>query len=153
AYSDAMLLPATVTAPLFWAGANPIAIYNLSLLGALVLSAFTMFLLCRMLTGDAAAAFVGGIVFGFAPYRFEQYVHLEMQTVWWIPLTLIALHRLIAGRRTRDGVLVGVLMAAQVLSGIYSAIYFAVGLVVLLPTLVIATSMRKPARLALPLAI
>src|SRR5262249_25818825 len=79
AYSDAMLLPASCVAPLFWIGANPIAIYNLTLLAGLILSALTMFLLCRTLTGDAIAAFAGGMVYGFAPYRFEQYVHVEMQ--------------------------------------------------------------------------
>jgi len=31
AYSDAMLLPGVVLAPLFWAGLNPVAIYNLAL--------------------------------------------------------------------------------------------------------------------------
>jgi hypothetical protein len=153
AYSDAMLLPAVAVAPLFWLHVNPIATYNLALLGALAISGFTMFLLCRTLTGDALASFAGGVVFAFAPYRFEQYVHLEMQMVLWIPVALLAAHRLIAGRRVRDGILLGVVIAAQTLSGIYSAMYFVVGLAVLMPALVLATTMRKPLRLAMPLAV
>jgi hypothetical protein len=153
AYSDAMLLPAASVAPLFWMGVSPIAIYNLTLLGGLALSAFTMFLLCRMVTGDSIAAFAGGIVYGFAPYRFEQYVHVEMQMVFWIPVALLALHRLLAGRRLRDGAMFGAALAAQLLSGVYAAMYFAASLVVLGPALVIAAGMRKPGRVLAPLAV
>jgi len=153
AYSDAMLLPASAVAPLFWIGASPIAVYNLTLLGGLALSAFTMFLLCRTLTGDSIAAFAGGMVYGFAPYRFEQYVHVEMQMVFWIPLAVLALHRLAAGRRLRDGAAFGAAIAAQVLSGIYGAMYFVVSLAVLGPALIVAAGLRKPARLLAPLAI
>src|SRR5262249_52384899 len=128
-------------------------IYNLTLLAGLILSALTMFLLCRTLTGDAIAAFAGGMVYGFAPYRFEQYVHVEMQMVFWIPLAVLALHRLVAGRRLRDGAAFGAAVAAQVLSGIYGAMYFAVSLAVLGPALLVAAGMRRPARLLAPLMI
>src|SRR6476661_9801327 len=38
AYSDAMLLPATVLSPLHWLHVHPVAVYNLTLLGAFVAS-------------------------------------------------------------------------------------------------------------------
>ena len=41
-------------------------------------SAFGMFLLVRELTGSGAAAFVAGLAFGFAPYRFGAIPHLQV---------------------------------------------------------------------------
>jgi hypothetical protein len=38
AYSDAMLLPAALVAPLHWAGIHPVLIYNVVLLGAFAAS-------------------------------------------------------------------------------------------------------------------
>lgn len=151
AYSDAMLLPGAVLAPLFWLHVSPVAIYNGALLGALALSGFTMFLLAAEVTGHRPAAFVAGMIFAFTPYRFEQYVHLEMEMVFWIPLALLLVHRVVAGRRLRDGLALGLVLAAQVLSGVYGAVYFFVSLIVFVPALVIAAGMRRIGRLAPPL--
>src|SRR5262245_23986353 len=49
AYSDAMLLPAVVLAPLSWIGLSPLVVYNLTLLLALLASAVAAFLLVREL--------------------------------------------------------------------------------------------------------
>jgi hypothetical protein len=147
AYSDAMLLPGAVLAPLFWLRASPVAIYNAALLGALALSGFTMFLLARQVTGATAPAVAAGMVYAFAPYRFEQYIHLEMEMVFWIPVAMLMLHRVVAGRRLLDGAGLGLALAAQVLSGIYGAIYFFISLAVFAPALVVAAGARQIGRL------
>jgi len=61
-YSDAMLLPAAAVAPLFWAGINPVLIYNLALLGAFALSGYATFLLARVLTGSVTGSIVAGVM-------------------------------------------------------------------------------------------
>ncbi len=152
AYSDAMLLPATILAPLFWLHVPPAAIYNAALLGALALSGVTMFLLARQVTGSMAGAMAAGAIYAFAPYRFEQYIHLEMQMVFWIPLALLLLHRVVAGRRLRDGIAFGLTLAAQMLSGIYGALYLFICLLVFTPALAVAAGVRNPGRLLKPLA-
>jgi hypothetical protein len=152
AYSDAMLLPGAAAAPLFWLHVPPVVIYNAALLGALALSGFTMFLLARQVTGSAPAAVAAGMVYAFAPYRFEQYVHLEMQMVFWIPLALLMLHRVAAGRRLRDGIGLGLTLAAQMFSGVYGAMYLFVSLMVFAPALIIASGARQIGRLLAPLA-
>lgn len=152
AYSDAMLLPGTVLAPLFWAGIPPVAIYNLALLGALALSGFTTALLARTLTGSTPAAIAAGMIYAFAPYRMEQYIHLEMEMVFWVPLVLLCVHRLMAGRRVTDAALLGLSMAAQALSGMYGALYLFVCLVVFVPALALAVRLRGTSRVALRFA-
>jgi hypothetical protein len=135
AYSDAMLLPGIVLAPLFWSGVNPVAIYNVVLLTAIALSGFTAFLLARRLTGSVAAGVVAGVIFAFAPYRFTHYMHLELQIVFWMPLALLLIHRIAETGRLRDGLLLGVVAAAQAFSTIYGAIFLATYCVVFVPLL------------------
>ena len=122
-YSDAMLLPGTVAAPLFWAGVSPVLIYNLALFAAFALSGYAAFLLARMLTGSVAGSIVAGVIYAFAPYRFCHYMHLELQIVFWIPFALLLIHRIVANGRVRDGVMLGLTVSAQFLSSIYIGIF------------------------------
>src|ERR1700730_11482813 len=138
-YSDAMLLPGTVVAPLFWAGINPVLIYNLALFAAFALSGYAAFLLARMLTGSVPGSIVAGIIYAFAPYRFCHYMHLELQIVFWIPFALLLAHRIVANGRVRDGVMLGLTMAAQLLSSIYVGIFLITYLAVLVPALLAVT--------------
>ena len=55
-YSDSVIVPSLMSAPLFWMGVHPVLIYNLLLLSGFVFSGVTMFLLVRALTGRIDAA-------------------------------------------------------------------------------------------------
>jgi hypothetical protein len=135
AYSDAMLLPGIVLAPLFWIETSPVAIYNLALFMAFTLSGLAMFWLARLLTGNIGASLVAGVIYAFAPSRFTHYAHLELQFVFWIPLLLWTLHRTLARITTRDGILIGGILACQLLSCIYAGIFAAMFCVVFVPSL------------------
>lgn len=143
AYSDAMLLPGLALAPFFWAGVNPIATYNIALLASMALSGFTAFLLARRLTDCVSAGLVAGTIYGFAPYRFTHYMHLELQIVFWIPLILLFIHKVVDAGRLRDGVLLGLLMAAQLLSSVYAALFLATYCVLFVPLLLLARGREK----------
>jgi len=152
AYSDAMLLPGTMLAPLFWVGVNPVAIYNLALFTAFTLSGVTGFVLARYLTDDAAAAIAAGVIFAFAPYRFAHYAHLELQIVFWIPLALLLIHRIMSrGASLRDGLLFGLAVTCQVLSCVYEGIFLVTYCAVFVPLLFITTGGRRPGRVMLAL--
>src|SRR5213078_988048 len=58
AFSDAMLVPSAMVAPLVWLGVPQLAAYNLLLLSAFALSGTTMFVLVRSLTRHSGAALV-----------------------------------------------------------------------------------------------
>src|SRR5258706_356339 len=120
-YSDAMLLPGITLAPLFWARINPIITYNAALFAALALSGFATFVLARRLTGNITAGIVAGVIYAFAPYRFTHYMHLELQVVFWLPLALLVIHRIVTEGRIRDGVLLGIVVVAQAFSSVYAA--------------------------------
>jgi hypothetical protein len=133
AYSDAMLLPGVVLAPLFWAHVNPVAIYNCALLAAFAISGVSAFALARHLTGNTIAALIGGAIYAFAPYRFGHYMHLELQIVFWCPIALLLIHKLLSSGSVRDGVLLGATIGAQVLCSIYTGIFLVMYCVVFAP--------------------
>jgi hypothetical protein len=151
AYSDAMLLPGIVFAPLFWAGVNPVIIYNFALFLAFTLSGLVAFWLARMVTGNGGAALVAGVIYAYAPYRFTHYEHLELQLVFWIPLLLGVIHRTLPQVRARDGLLIGAILGLQILSCIYAGIFAAMFCAVFVPCLMAATDVRHWRALTKPL--
>jgi hypothetical protein len=124
-YSDAMLVEGAIAAPLIYAGLPPVLVHNLLLLGAIVASGLGMFTLVRYLTGSAAAALVAGVVFCFAPYRFEHFMHMELQWAMWMPWAFWALHRTLDTGDVRFGIAIGGFVALQMLSSIYYGIFLA----------------------------
>ena len=112
-----------------------------------------MYVLARRLTGDRAAAFLAAIVFSAAPYRIAHIGHLELECVAWMPISLLLLHRLIDEPRMRDGILLGVTVAAQTLCSIYYGIFLTGYLFVAWCLLVPGSRDRKRAVAASALAV
>jgi hypothetical protein len=86
--------------PLQIVGFNLLASYNLVVLSSFVLAGYGTFLLCHYLLTISNfkfqisnwAAFVGGIVFAFAPYHFaHMFGHLNLTLVQWIPFYVLLL--------------------------------------------------------------
>ncbi len=84
-----------------------------------------MFVLVNRLTRNRAAGVIAGIIFAFAPYRFEHYMHMELQWTIWMPLALWAVHRTIDSGRWQHGLQAGVFVALQMLSSVYYGIFLA----------------------------
>jgi hypothetical protein len=126
AFSDAMLVEGLLAAPLFWLGVPPVLVHNLWLLGAIVASAVGITLLARHLTGSTAASMSAGIVFGFAPYRFEHFMHMELQWTVWIPWAFWALQRTIESHSWRYGLLMGAFVSLQMASSVYYGVFLIV---------------------------
>jgi hypothetical protein len=107
------------------------AAYGLMYIGLFALNGLAMYLLTREWTGSPAAAFVGGLVYGFWPYVLSQSGHPNTIVILWLPLALLFLRRTIDKRRVRDAAwaalfvaLVGIsrwqlLVPAGVILGLY----------------------------------
>jgi hypothetical protein len=93
AYSEHFLPQALQALPIYALTKNPILCYNLLFLSTFALSGLGMFLLGRELTGSAAAGFVAGLAFAFAPYRIANIPHLQVLSSAWMPFVLYGLHR------------------------------------------------------------
>lgn len=82
-----------ITTPLVWAGASPLAAYGVAFLASFVVSAAAAYALGVALGAGRLAAFAGGLVFGFHPFRAAHLEHVELLSAYWLPLTLVCLHR------------------------------------------------------------
>ncbi|HUR58404.1 MAG TPA: hypothetical protein VM029_11880, partial [Opitutaceae bacterium] len=116
-----------LTTPLQWAGATPLAAYNVAFVLSFALSGFFAFLLVRHLlrrTRHAAvsdlAALAAGIAYGFGPYRAGQLAHLQVLTSQWMPLALLAMHAYVADGRRRW---LALFVAAWLLQGLSNGYY------------------------------
>jgi hypothetical protein len=94
AYSETLLVPGIIAAPLHWLGVGAVLIYNLVFLSGFALSGVGVALLVRRLTGHSGAAILSGIIFAFLPFRIDHYPHLQLQQTQFIPLAMRAFHRL-----------------------------------------------------------
>src|SRR5688500_6121015 len=81
--------------PVYWLTGNIILCYNLLFISTFALSAIGAFLLVRDLTGNARAAFIAGLVYGFLPYRIASVPHLQVLSSQWMPLALFGLNRFV----------------------------------------------------------
>ena len=107
AFTETLLLPGMLAAPLHWIGVAPLLVHNLVLLSGFAVSGAGTALLVRSLTGNTAAAILAGIVFAFLPYRIDHMPHLQLQQTQCLPLALWAFHRLLERGRVSDGVWFG----------------------------------------------
>jgi len=122
AYSEALLAPGVVLAPLSWAGANPILVHNVLLLLGYALSGLAMFALVRRLTSHDGAALVAGVIFAIYPYRIEEYPKVQLQLLYGWPLALLAMHRLV----DRPSWRAAAAMAGGIALQAYSCLYYGV---------------------------
>jgi hypothetical protein len=81
--------------PVYWLTGNIILCYNLLFISTFALSALGTYLLVRDLTGDARAALIAGLVYGFLPYRIASVPHLQVMSSQWMPFALWGFNRFV----------------------------------------------------------
>lgn len=98
---------------------GPVLAYNLSILLQMTLSAFFARLLFLRLSGDAKAATIGGIIFGFSPFMLAHALdHLFLVMAFSIPLYVLALDGILENEKPswKEGVYLGLALLATALS-------------------------------------
>ena len=126
ALSETFLSVAPLTTPLQWLGLSAVTTYNIVFLLSFPLTGLSAHALARRLTGRHDVAFIAGIALAFSPWRTAQMPHLQMQLMWWMPLTLVALHRYLDRRRARDLVVAGIAWLMNGLTSGYFLVFFGV---------------------------
>jgi hypothetical protein len=147
AFSDHLLLQSVLLAPLYAITGDVVLCYNVLLLASLVASACAMHLFVRAVVGSEEGAYLAGLAWGFGPYRFAHLIHLQLQALYFLPLTFLFLHGVIAGRRGRDVVLLGITAGLQAISSVYYGIIGGLALVVGGVVLAIGVGRWRDARL------
>ena len=152
-YSDHLLLQSLVMTPLYAITGNLVLCYNVLLLLSLAASGLAMHLLVKSVTGSTPAALVAGLAWACWPYRTAHLLHLQLQALYFLPLALWALHRVVAARRWKDTLWLAVFAALQAVSSVYYGVMTAIALVAAAIVLAITTGQWRRSRLWLRLAV
>ncbi|HYU41209.1 MAG TPA: hypothetical protein VEQ84_03595 [Vicinamibacteria bacterium] len=123
AFSEHMLVPALMAAPIHALSDNWVLAYNGVSLLTLVLAGCGMFLLARDLTGDAAASFVAGALYAFHTWNVNEMVRLQILSNEFFPLLLWALVRFFRAPTGWGAGAVALFYGLQSLSCMYWALY------------------------------
>jgi hypothetical protein len=102
---------------------NPYAAHNSALLIAFATSFLGMWLLARRLSGRADTSFVAGMLFAFCPYFYSHSAHIQLLMAGGLPLSMLALHRLVDRPSISRGVMLGIALALQALACAYYGIF------------------------------
>src|SRR5687767_13213453 len=124
AYSEHFTAQLVQSLPLLAVTDNIILVYNLLFLSTFVLCGLGVFLLVRDLTGRPLAALVAGLAFAFAPYRIDQFSHLQILSMQWMPFALYGFRRYLETGRRRALVGGAAALVAQNLSCGYYLLFF-----------------------------
>jgi hypothetical protein len=123
AYSEMNLGAGILAVPVYWVTRNPYAAHNAVLILSFVMSGVGMYLLARYLVGDIRAAMVAGIVFSFAPHLFAHLPHIQLLMTAFLPVGLLAFHRLADAPTPASGVKLGLALAVQAILCAYYVVF------------------------------
>jgi len=121
AFSDHRLGESLLATPLQWVGASPLTAYNVTLLATFPMCAIAAHWLGFTLTRRHDTAAIGGLAYGFCPYRIAHLPHLELLAAFGMPAALAALHRYTDTGRWRW---LAVFATALLVQGLCSSYYF-----------------------------
>ena len=119
AYTDPMLVPALVAAPVRWAGGSPVLAFNLTMLVGLSLTAWVTWFGARRWTGSDSAALVAGSLAAFNGHLLTRLPHIVAAYAWTIPAGIVLVDRLLDGPRRRDIALFGLVVTATAITSPY----------------------------------
>ena len=123
AYSESNVLAGVVAIPAWLVTNNAYTAHNTAVLFAFASTFLGTWLLARHLSGNSAAAGVAGILFAFCPYFYSHSAHIQLLMAGGIPLSVLALHRLVDTPSPRRGAVLGVALAGQALACAYYGIF------------------------------
>lgn len=126
AFSEPLIVPAVLGAPIAWLGGSPVLVFNLMVMAGFALTAFAGYLLMFAWTRDRAAALLTGSTFAFNTHTLTRLAHVQGLHLYGLPLALLATDRLITTARTRDAWWLALWMAAMAYTSGYLLVFGAV---------------------------
>jgi hypothetical protein len=104
AFSEPLIVPAILGAPVAWLGGSPVLVYNLMVIAGFALSALAAYALMLRWTHDRIAALLAGTTFAFNTHTLTRLAHVQGLHIYGLPMALLATDRIITDGRTRHGV-------------------------------------------------
>ena len=128
AYTEPLIIPGVMGAPLRWGGASPVLTYNVLVLVGFVLTGLAMYILVARWTGDHWSGLLAGSLLAFSTTLLTRIPHLQILHLYWLPLAILVLQQLLAQKRARSAVLLGGCVVGAALTSGYLVIFVSVAL-------------------------
>jgi len=105
AFSEPLIVPALMGAPLAWVGGSPVLVHNVVLIAGFALTAFAGVLLIETWTGDLLAGLLTGSMIAFNTHTLSRTAHVQGVHLYGLPLALLAADQVIraSARSRRSG--------------------------------------------------
>ena len=126
AFSEPLIVPALMGAPLQWLGASPVFTFNIVLLLGFTLTAWAGYTVAFEWTGDRAAGMLAGSMFAFNTHTMTRMPHIQGIHAWGLPLALLSADRLLVRARWRDAAWLALWMTAMAYTSGYLIVFAAV---------------------------
>jgi hypothetical protein len=126
AFSEPLIVPALMGAPLHWIGASPVFVFNIVLLLGFALTAWAGYALAVEWTGDRTASVLAGSMFAFNTHTLTRLAHVQGIHAWGLPLALLSADRILVHARWRDAIWLAVWMTAMAYTSGYLIVFGAV---------------------------
>ena len=110
AFSEPLIVPAVLGAPVRLAGGSPVLVHNLLVIAGFALTAFAAYAVAFEWTRDRLAALVAASAFAFNTHLLVRLAHVQALHAYGLPLALLATDRLLLYHRTRDALWLAVWM-------------------------------------------
>ena len=122
-YSEANLGAGVLAVPAWLATSDPYVAHNVVFVLTFVLSALAAYALARRLTGSRGASAAAGVAFAFTPFVFAHTAHIQLLMTFGLPLSALAMHRLIDAPSLGRSVALGLALALQGFACAYYGIF------------------------------
>jgi len=123
AFSEHLFTLALMGAPLLWLGASPVLVYNLLLLAGFTLTGWVTSIVVHRWTGDWTAGLVAGSVMAFNAHTLTRLPHLHASHLEFLPLTLLALDRVLRHPRSANALQLALFFVLQALTSNYHLVF------------------------------
>jgi len=123
AFSEPLIVPALAGAPLAWAGASPVLVYNIVLILGFALTAFAVCLLVDEWTGSLPAGLAAGSAFAFNAHTLERLPHIQGIHIYTLPVALLAIDRLVLRATWRSAAMLAAAMVAAAYTSGYLVVF------------------------------
>lgn len=151
AFSEPLIVPALMGAPIRILGGSPVLVHNLLLLAGMALTMLGAYALVHAWTGDHLASLLAGSAWAFNTQSLERLPHLQAHHAYAVPLALLAADRMIETGRKRHALLLAFWMAVMAYTSGYLVVFTTIALAVLV--IIRLRSLRTLASFALAAAI
>ena len=152
AFSEPLIVPAVMGAPVRILGGSPVLVHNVLLLAGMALTMLGCYALVHAWTGDRLASLLAGSAWAFNTQSLTRLEHLQAHHAYGVPLALLAADRLIATGEIRHALLLAFWMSVMAYTSGYLVVFTTISLAVLvivrLPTLRVHASFALAALLA-----